>query len=284
MTNNQPTKAIIAVAGYGTRWLPVTKALEKCMIPVGDRPIVDYAVDNCIKAGITDIIFVVGEQSHQIRTYYGHNQGLEDHLVEHKKIDALMDISDLKTKARFHYVTQGSNHPYGTNVTLWLARNYIKPGEQFLFMFGDNIHYSANGDSVVAQLIAQANEAGASDAMLTVEVPHDRVQHYGIVDVEQRNGREYYKRIQEKPKPEEAATNLNNAGCFLLRDDVFASAKRCMEQKDAKTGEHLLTDTINWYREAGNEILAVRSNAEYLDCGTVPEWVAANNRVVNGTV
>src|ERR1044072_794397 len=76
------TKAIIALAGFGTRRLPITKSIEKCMIPIGNRPIIDYVVENCLNAGITDIIFVVGEQSSQIRTYYGNNEALDAYLQQ----------------------------------------------------------------------------------------------------------------------------------------------------------------------------------------------------------
>ena len=79
------TKAIIIIAGYGTRRLPITKSIEKSMLPILNRPVVDYVVEDCIKAGITDIYFVVNKDAVQIRSYYGHNKVLEDYLAGHKK-------------------------------------------------------------------------------------------------------------------------------------------------------------------------------------------------------
>src|SRR5687767_1023195 len=97
-------KAIIPVAGYGTRRLPITKAVEKCMLPVGNRPIVDYVVEDCLKAGITDIIFVVSEQFEQLQNYYGNNELLEEYLKGKGKTAQLQEVRELARKAKFHYV------------------------------------------------------------------------------------------------------------------------------------------------------------------------------------
>jgi UTP--glucose-1-phosphate uridylyltransferase len=270
-------KAIIALAGYGGRRVPITKAIEKCMIPVGNRPIVDYIVDDCIAAGITDIIFVVGEQSQQIRTYYGHNQGLEDYLVKNHKLGALDTISDLKTKARFHFVLQDSKQPYGTSVPLWLARDYIQPGEQFLFLYGDNIFYREDGGSAIADFVHEAAGRGAECAMLVNEVPREKVEHYGIVATEQRDGAEFYKFIKEKPAPEEAPSNLNNAGCFLLNAEIFPFAVKSMATEGQ---ERYFIDAMNWFHDAGHDISVIRTTAEWLDCGSVEGWLHANNRIL----
>ena len=98
------TKAIIPIAGYGTRRLPITKAIEKHMLPLGNRPMVDYLVEDCIRAGITEFMFVVGEEFDQIRRYYGQNQLLEEYLENKGKTDELEEIRSLNKKARFHYV------------------------------------------------------------------------------------------------------------------------------------------------------------------------------------
>ncbi len=271
------TKAIIALAGFGGRRVPITKAIEKCMIPVGNRPIVDYIVDDCIAAGIRDIIFVVGEQATQIRTYYGHNQGLEDYLVKNHKLDALDSISDLKTKARFHFVLQDSKQPYGTTVPLWLARDYIQPDESFLFLYGDNIFYRPDGGSAISDFLKDTEAAGQEDAMMVVEVPHETVDQYGIVAVKHQGDVELFDRIVEKPKVDEAPSNLNNAGCFKLRYGIFEHAERGMTHPGK---EQFFTDPLNWYHEAGNEIAVIRCKGEYLDAGTTEGWLYANNRIV----
>lgn len=260
--------------------MPITKALEKCMIPVGNRPIVDYIVDDCIAAGITDIIFVVGEQSNQIRTYYGHNQGLEDYLVKNHKLDALNVVSDLKTKARFHFVLQDSKQPYGTSVPLWLARDYIAQDENFLFLYGDNLFFRADGGSAIADFIKDAESSGAESALLVNEVDQDRVDQYGIVATEERDGKEFYRHIHEKPSKEEAPSNLNNSGCFLLNQDIFPLVKRSVDE-EVPGQERYFIDAMNWYHEEGHDVAVIRVNAEYLDCGSLEGWLYANQRIIS---
>lgn len=276
-------KAIIALAGFGGRRVPITKALEKCMIPVGNRPIVDYLVDNCIAAGITDIIFVVGVQSDQIRLYYGHNQALEDYLAKNHKLDALETVSDLKTKARFHFVTQDDSQPYGTTVPLWMARDYIRGDETFLYLYGDNILHSPDGSSGYADFIRETEGRNLTCAMMVNEVPRDKVHLYGIVATEQRkDGAELFKYIHEKPSVEEAPSNLNNSGVFYLNQGIFDYAKQNMESSpNNKENEHYVIDVINSYHNDKHDIGVFRTKAEWLDCGSVEGWLYANNRIIS---
>lgn len=270
-------KAIIAVAGFGTRRLPVTKAIEKCLIPVGNRPIVDYIVEDCLRAGIDDIIFVVGEQSDQIRTYYGHNDMLEAYLAYHKKSEALKEIRSLATKARFRFVIQDRHQPYGTSIPVWLSKDLVGT-EPFLFLYGDNIYYNADGSSAIVDFLAKAHMINATTAMMGVEVAPELVSQYGIIDVEQQNGRELFRKIVEKPSPHEAPSNLNNAGCFLMHSAILPF----VEQSIASSPQHerFITDAVNWFAEAGNEVAVIRSDCEFLDCGTVDGWLYANNRIM----
>jgi UTP--glucose-1-phosphate uridylyltransferase len=270
-------KAVIAVAGFGTRRLPATKAIEKCLIPVGNRPIVDYIVEDCIKAGIDDIIFVVGEQSDQIRTYYGHNDMLEMYLEKHNKTAAYEEIAGLATKARFRFVIQDRNQPYGTSTPVLLAKELVGD-DSFLFLYGDNIFYNHDGSSAVAEFLQKAQKAGTKGAMMAVEVAPDLVSNYGIVAFEQRGDREIYQKIVEKPKAEDAPSNLNNAGCFLMQSDIMPYVERSM--KESPQQERYIIDAVNWYVEAGNDVAVVRTTSEYLDCGTVEGWLYANNRIL----
>lgn len=271
-------KAIIAVAGFGTRRLPATKAIEKCLIPIGNRPIVDYIVEDCIKAGITDIVFVVGEQSDQIRTYYGHNDMLESYLERQGKTQQQKEIAGLATKARFRFVIQDRHQPYGTSTPLYLAKDLLAPDEPFLFLYGDNVFYNEDGTSAVADFLAKAAATNLEAAMMAVEVPHDMVHHYGIVDVEMRSGREIYRKIVEKPVPAAAPSNLNNAGCFLLSPAILPFVERSL--KDSPQEERYLIDAVNWFAAAGNDVAVIRTNSEYLDCGTMEGWLYANNRIL----
>ena len=146
-------KAIIAVAGFGTRRLPITKALEKCMLPVGDRPAIDYVVEDCLKAGIEEIIFVVGEEFQQLKRFYGHNQLLEEYLEDKGKTQELQAIQALANKAHFQFVVQDQHQPYGTSVPVWLCRHLIKPDERVLVVFGDQFFYREDGSSEIASFL-----------------------------------------------------------------------------------------------------------------------------------
>ncbi|MGH7157531.1 MAG: sugar phosphate nucleotidyltransferase [Candidatus Saccharimonadales bacterium] len=272
------TKAIIPVAGYGTRWLPITKAIEKCMLPVGNRPIIDYVVEDCRRAGIHDFIFVVGEEFSQLRRFYGHNQLLEEYLEDNDKTAELSEVRALRTKARFHFVVQDRYQPYGTATPLWLSRHLVKPGEQFLYVFGDNFFHRPDGSSELAEFVAQAQNDDAKAAMLVNEVPWEDVHKYGIVVSEKRGGQELYKHIVEKPKRKDAPTNLNNSTFYLLNTDIFPFTEKNIESSFET--EHYFTDVLNDYSDAGNQIHTYRAKGAYLDCGTVDSWHRSNKIIL----
>lgn len=248
------------------------------MLPVGNRPIVDYIVEDCRKAGITDIIFVVGEQSSQIRTYYGQNPLLEAYLSEHHADEKLREVRETTKGITCTFVTQDANQPYGTSIPLWLARDFISPGERFLFLYGDNIYRHKQQDgSTVADFLAAAQAAGTPAAMLVAPVPYELVSRYGVVAMTKQDNFNLYQKIVEKPKPEDAPSNLNNTGCFLLDSAIFPYVKQSIE--DSPQEEKYVIDAVNWYSDAGNKIAVIETESEYLDCGTQPSWLHANNQL-----
>ncbi len=271
-------KAIIMMAGYGTRRLPITKALEKCMLPVGNRPVVDYIVEDCIRAGINEFILVVGEEFDQVKRYYGHNQILEEYLEDKGKLDELEEIRHLVKKARFHYVVQDQHQPYGTATPVWLSRHLIKPDEKVLVLNGDAFFYREDGTSELADFLEQAEKAGTPSAILVNEVPKEEIHKYGMVLTEERDGKEFYKGIIEKPSPEQVSTNLVNPGSYLFDPAIFTFVDKNIEQHFE--GEHYLVDAINDYVNAGNDMAVIRAKGEYLDCGTTEAWLAANQRII----
>lgn len=270
------TKAVIAVAGNGTRWLPLTKAIEKCMLPVVDRPVVDYLVDDCIQAGITDIIFVVGAMSDQIRTYYGHNQWLERHLQKIGKSRAATALGEVAAKARFHFVEQDPN-AYGSTAAVWAARNQIREDEPFLFLVGDCIPWKPDGSSAMADLLAEARASNVDNTLLVFDVPEHEADQYGIVVTENRDGHEYFSRILEKPKPTDTTSRLANAGMYLLRG-VWPHVERGMSHAGE---EQFFTDPLNWHHQVGAEIGVVRLQGEYLDTGSPESWLRTNLKIAN---
>ncbi len=266
------SKAIIPVAGWGTRRLPITKAIEKCMLPIGDRPIVDYVVQDCIKAGITDIYFIVGEDSSQLQTYYGKNVALEKYLIANNKVDSLSLIEPI-TGVSFTYITQPADGKYGTALAVSLAAEYIEPGESVAVLMGDDFIYSADGSSEVERLIQATPEGECS--MLGVEVPHEEVSRYGVL--EYTENREFV-RIVEKPAAEDAPSNLINVSKYVLNATVIREIVTYTNGEEA--GEYYITEPINTYVKNGGKVQIVPAKGQFLDGGTTKGWFAANKVVL----
>lgn len=267
------TKAIIPVAGWGTRMLPITKAIEKCMLPVGTRPVIDYVVRDCLKAGINDIYFVVGEQSTQIENYYRSNIQLNDYLKRKGKQDVLPLVAPLK-EASIHFITQPSTGGYGTSVPVGMASEFIDEDESALVIMGDQFFYRRDDGSNARDLIDLANATSVSAGLLGVPVPEEDVSKYGIIEKDSENK---FVRIVEKPAPEEAPSNLNNASFYLFPKAIFELAKKL--PANPVRGEYEITDAINAYVQDGQPIVVGEAKGEYLDGGSPEGWLHANNVV-----
>lgn len=264
------TKAIIPVAGWGTRMLPITKAIEKCMLPIGTRPIVDYVVQDCIAAGITDICFIVGEQSTQIQNYYRSNIQLKDYLIHQGKEDRLPLIAPIEGVS-FHFIVQPSQGKYGTAVPVGLASEFIDEGESAVVLMGDDFVYNTDGTNEVARLIEAAGDSGA---MLGVNVPRETVSRYGVLQLDEQGN---YQQIVEKPTVDEAPSTLINISKYVLPKEAIDAAVTIAA--NPARGEYEITDVINNYVVNGGQIKVVEAQGEYLDGGSVEGWLHANNVV-----
>lgn len=267
------TKAVIPVAGWGTRMLPITKSIEKCMLPIGTRPVIDYVIQDVIKAGITDIYFVVGEQSSQLQSYYRTNILLNDYLRRHDKADKLPLVAPLKGIS-IHFVTQPSTGGYGTSIPVGLTSEFIADDESALVIMGDQFMYRTDDGSNAAELIQLANNAGASAALYGVPVPDEDVSKYGIIE---KDSDDHFVRIVEKPAPEDAPSNLNNASFYLFPKRIFELAKSL--PASPKRGEYEITDAINAYVHEGGQIVVGEAKGQYLDSGSPEGWLHANQVV-----
>lgn len=260
------TKAIIPVAGWGTRRLPITKAIEKCMLPVGNRPIVDYVVQDCIAAGITDIYFVVNEQSDQIRRFYGDNQALEAYLERNGKSDMLAPT--LPERVTVHFIVQPDG-AYGTAVPVALAAEQTGTDEPIVVVMGDDFIYNRDGSSEIAHLIAETPDG--QNAMLGVRVPKESVSRYGVIEMTENQD---FVRIVEKPSVEEAPSDLINVSKYVLNS---ATLKTILEYiKQPIEGEYQITDPINQVVQSGGIMKVVPANGEFLDGGNLEGWLHAN--------
>ncbi len=267
------TKAIIPVAGWGTRRLPITKTIEKCMLPVGNRPIIDYVVEDCIKAGVTDIYFIVSEGSTQVKSYYSRNQKLEEYLKANDK-EKYLDLVMPPANVNFHFIEQDPNGKYGTAIPIYLVADQIKD-ESVLVLMGDDFTYNRDGMSDVAQMVEQA---GDNCALLGAQVPLEEVSRYGVIELDSDNN---FKQIVEKPLPAEAPSNLINISKYVLNPVAVELVKQ-YAMRDDIVGEYYITVPLNDYVNSGNVMKVVPAKGDYLDGGTVEGWVHANRVVVEG--
>jgi UTP--glucose-1-phosphate uridylyltransferase len=268
------TKAIIPVAGWGTRRLPITKAIEKCMLPIGNRPLVDFVVQDCIKAGIKDIFFVVSEGSTQLQSYYDDNGALNAYLTANNK-EALLPIVTQSNNVTFHYVTQPSNSKYGTAIPVSLVVPELSSDESVVVLMGDDFIYNRDGSSEVARLIAATPEGG--NGMLGVNVPREDVSRYGVLDMDEKNE---FVRIVEKPTPAQAPSTLINVSKYVLNHDLLMNIANY--SNIMLSGEYYITEPINQYVLNGGSVRVVSAQGDYLDGGTVEGWLHANNTVIRG--
>lgn len=273
------TKALILAAGYATRRLPITKVIAKYMLPIGNRPIIDYVVEDLVKAGITDIYVALNEQGGQVRDYYSKNEKLEQYLKERNKLDALAVVQDLpKVKFHFYDYTEWPKLPLGTAMPVigFMQKFSLADDEQLLVVGSDDFVYKPSTGSAAKQLIESVAAAGATSGMLTVEVSDDKLGRYGIVEA---NGQDFV-RIIEKPKAKETPSNLANISKYLFDKKLLEATKKAMQNADPILGEALLTDALNYYVADGGRIHVAIANGEYLDGGSTEGWLYANNRVL----
>ncbi|MEK7627026.1 MAG: UTP--glucose-1-phosphate uridylyltransferase GalU [Patescibacteria group bacterium] len=263
-------KAIIAVAGIGTRFLPVTKTLPKEMLPIVDKPVVHYLVEEAVASGIKDIIFITSIGKHALEDYFDRNFELEYRLREKGKIDLLGMIGDIQSMANFYYVRQ--KEPKGNAHAIMQAQNLIG-NEACMAMFGDDIVVSEK--PCAKQLIDIYNQYGCPVLALD-RVPINKVSLYGIVDgvrVGDKNKRLFeLKKIVEKPNPKDAPSNLSIIGRYIITPDIFREIKKT---KPGKNGEVGLTETFAGFIK-NNLAYGYEFEGTRYDCGSKIGFLKAN--------
>ena len=273
------TKAIIPVAGWGTRRLPITKIIEKSMLPVGNRPLVDYSVQELIKAGITDIYMVISNvEPCQVQEFYRDNLALNDYLVERGKADRLALAKTLPDHVKIHYTTQDPAGRYGTAVPIALVVEEYNLDEPVLVFMGDDFVWNPDGESAAESLIHSLQSENES-AILGVEIPREKVDKYGVLSVQDGKLVD----VVEKPSVEEAPSDMINVSKYIMSRDLLRRVVNYVKSHDfgPLDQEYLVTDPIDEYIKEGGIMRVAPTTGEYLDGGSVEGWVHANN-VVTG--
>jgi len=253
-------KAIIPAAGMGTRFLPATKAQPKEMLPIVDKPAIQYIVEEAIASGVEDIIIVTGRNKRAIEDHFDRSVELETMLAERNKPELLEIVRDIGRMAEIHYIRQ--KEPLGLGHAVWCARKFIG-NEPFAVLLGDDIMVS--DPPCLAQLIGMYEKTG-SPVIAVSEVPEADVSKYGIVaPAECEHGDRVYRvaDLLEKPSPDEAPSNLAIIGRYVLDPAIFDILE---SQKPGGGGEIQLTDAL---REMNRKrpMLACRFDGERYDVG-----------------
>lgn len=228
-------KAIIPAAGLGTRFLPATKAMPKEMLPIVDKPTIQYIVEEAIASGIEDIIIVTGKGKRSIEDHFDHNPELENKLIEKEKYELLEKVRQ-SSNVDIHYIRQ--KEPRGLGDAIWCARNFIGD-EPFAVLLGDDIVQAET--PALLQLIQQY-EKNNSSVIGVQTVSSDKTHRYGIIDPISNEGRLYQvNKFIEKPIPGTAPSNLAIMGRYVLTPEIFVFLNN---QQVGAGGEIQLTDAI----------------------------------------
>ena len=231
----QIRKAIIPAAGLGTRFLPATKALPKEMLPIVDKPTIQYIVEEAIASGIQDIIIVTGKGKRAIEDHFDHAFELEDTLRKKGNLDMLDSVTQT-SQVEIHYIRQ--KHPLGLGHAIWSARKFIG-NEPFAVLLGDDI--VVNEEPCLGQLMDQYDKTGKS-IIGVKQVPEEETSRYGIVDPLEREGKLMKVRnFVEKPEAGTAPSNYAIMGRYILDPKIF---EYLGEHEVGAGGEIQLTDAI----------------------------------------
>jgi UTP--glucose-1-phosphate uridylyltransferase len=229
-------KAVIPAAGLGTRFLPATKSLPKEMMPIVDKPTIQYVVEQAVEAGLDDLLIITGRGKRAIEDHFDRSFEMEARLEAAGKHDELKEVREITEMATVHYIRQ--KDPKGLGAAVALAEDHVA-GEPFAVLLGDDIMLSGN---VVSDMVAVYDRYGRS-VICGMEVPKSEITLYGAIEpefVEDNLAR--VMSIVEKPAAEDAPSNLAAMGRYVFTPEIFDALR---ETPPDKSGEIQLTDAIN---------------------------------------
>ncbi|MFZ0214446.1 MAG: UTP--glucose-1-phosphate uridylyltransferase [Candidatus Dormiibacterota bacterium] len=264
-------KAVFPAAGLGTRFLPVTKAQPKEMLPLIDKPTIQYGIEESLASGIEEVVLVTGGGKRAITDHfdsspelvrYLETRGKEDLLQKVREVDALTDKLDVV------YVQQ--KEALGLGHAVWTARRQVE-GEAFAVLLADDVILGA--EPAIQQLIRAHELSGGATVLAARRVPRDQISRYGILKLGQSDGRLHeVVDMVEKPAVEDAPSDLAIFGRYVLTPDVMVALDHA---KPGALGEIQLTDAIK-QTIGGGRVVALEFEGDYYDTGTVPGYLKAN--------
>ena len=251
-------KAIIPAAGLGTRFLPATKAMPKEMLPIVDKPTIQYIVEEAIASGIEDIIIVTGKGKRSIEDHFDHSVELEQNLRSKEKFELLEEVRNIANMADIHYIRQ--KEPKGLGHAVWCARNFIGD-EPFAVLLGDDI---VQAETPCLKQLMNLYDQTLSSVIGVKQVPESETHRYGVIDPLESDGRSYQVRnFVEKPKQGTAPSNLAIIGRYIFTPEIFMFLDK---QEVGAGGEIQLTDAIQKLNEI-QRVFAYEFEGERYDVG-----------------
>ena len=267
-------KCLFPAAGYGTRFLPATKAMPKEMLPILTKPLIQYGVEEAVEAGMDTMAIITGRGKRAIEDHFDISYELENQIKGTSKEHLLNEIRKLITKCTFTYTRQVEMKGLGDAI---LKGQALIGREPFGVILADDLCINPDGDGVLKQMIA-LNEKYRCSVVAIMEVPKDEVYKYGVIDgKEMEDGVYRITDMVEKPEADEAPTNLAIIGRYILTPDIFDAIK---QTKPGKNGEIQITDALLHLANKGM-VLAYKFEGKRFDCGSVDGYVQATNHLYN---
>ena len=274
MTNiTQVKTAIFPVGGLGTRFLPATKSMPKEMLPIVNKPIIQYAFEEAKNAGIEKFIFVTGRNKNTINNHFDHSYELESRLDEHKKQQEIEKVSGwIPTAGQIAFVRQ--QKPLGLGHAIWCARNFISDNEAFVVILADEMMLESNetrGHFLKKMLDFYYQQSTPSNIVAVDEVAITEVEKYGIIATDNLIANKITSMV-EKPKQNNAPSNLAITGRYILQPEIFTELAKA---KIGSGGEIQLTDAMNSMLSQQN-FYYQKINTKRFDCGSIIGYIEAN--------
>ncbi|ASJ16046.1 UTP--glucose-1-phosphate uridylyltransferase [Thermococcus chitonophagus] len=269
-------KAVIPAAGLGTRMLPITKSMPKEMLPILNKPVIHYVVEEAIKAGIDDILIITGKGKRAIEDYFDRSFELEFYLKERRKDEELKIVEEIGEMVDIYYVRQ--KKPLGLGDAIRYAEKHVN-GEPFAVLLGDDIIISE--EPAIKQLMDTYLRFRCT--ILGVEkVAWEEVEKYGIISGNKiEHGFYEVNELIEKPNRAEAPSNIAIVGRYILEPEIFDFIRRT---PPGKGGEIQLTDALRIMLHSGAKIIAREIIGKRYDIGTLEGWLKANIELARGII
>lgn len=265
-------KCLFPVAGYGTRFLPATKSMPKEMLPVVNKPLVQYGVEEAIDAGLREISFVTGRGKRAIADHFDISYELEHQISGTSKEKYLTSIRSVLEKGRFAMTRQREMKGLGHAI---LTGELLVGNEPFGVILSDDLCINETGDGVMTQMVRLFKQFRCS-IVAVQEVPMDQIEKYGVIAGQSlKDGLYRVDNMVEKPKQSEAPSNLAIIGRYILTPDIFDILR---DTPPGKNGEVQITDALMTQAKSGC-VMAYKFQGRRFDCGAVDGFVEATNYV-----